>query len=133
MQNQPTAEPEWREPGSVSPVIAGGVRLEDEPEDDPGRTLAPQLRLPVSADELAATLYYDGQLCPANLSADENVWGIAAAAIVQDGLGAIELHADLVLRDLAQWTLASPGWPEHCRRRVAEVTGAAASCPAGRA
>jgi hypothetical protein len=122
MHNQPTVVPEWREAGPVSPVIAGGVWLEEEPEDDRRRSLVLHLRLPVSADELTTVLYYDEQLCPADLANDENVWGFAAA-IVQDGMNAIELRADLILRDKAQGTLANPAWLEHCRRRVAEVTG----------
>jgi hypothetical protein len=126
MHNQLTAAmPGRADPGLVSPVIARGVWLEDEPEEDRQRSLVLQLRLPVSADELAAALYCDGQLCPADLAADENVWGFAAAAIVQHGMNAIELRADLVLRDSAHGTLASPAWLEHCRRRVAEVTGTA--------
>jgi len=109
--------------GPVSPVIGGGVWLEDEPEDGLRRALVLQLRLPVSADELAVALYYDEQLCPADLAADENVWGFAAAAIVQHGMNAIELRADLIVRDVARGRLANPAWLEHCRRRVAEVTG----------
>jgi hypothetical protein len=125
MHNQPTAMPGRADPGPVSPVIGGGLWFEDEPEEDRRRSLVLQLRLPVSADELAAALYYDDQLCPADLAADENVWGFAAAAIVQHGMNAIERRADLIGRDLAQGTLASSAWLEHCRRRVAEVTGAA--------
>jgi hypothetical protein len=132
MHNQLTAAmPGRSDPGLVSPVIAGGVWFEDEPEPDQRRSLVLQLRLPVSADELAAALYYDDQLCPADLAADENVWGFAAAAIVQDGVNAVELRADLVARDAARGTLASPGWLEHCRRRVAEVTGAAPHARSG--
>jgi hypothetical protein len=126
MHNQLTAAmPGRSDPGPVSPVIAGGVWFEDEPE--PGRccSLVLRLWLPVSADELAAALYYDDQLCPADLADGENVWGFAAAAIVQHGMNAIELPPDLIGRDSARGTLASPGWLEHCRRRVAEVTGAA--------
>jgi hypothetical protein len=125
MHNQPTLVPDRRETGLVSPVIAGGVWFEDEPEPDRRRSLVLQLRLPVSAYELAAARYYDGQLCPADLAADENVWGFAAAAIVRHGMSAVELRAGLVPRDAALGRLASPGWLEHCRRRVAEVTGAA--------
>jgi hypothetical protein len=112
-----------REASQVSPVIAGGMWLEDEPEDDRRRSLVLQLRLPVSADELAAAPYYGEQLCPADLADDENLWGFAAAAIVQDGMNAIELRADLIARDKARGTLANQGWREHFRRRVAEVTG----------
>jgi hypothetical protein len=125
MHNQPIALPERRELGPVSPVVAGGVWFEDEPEPDRRRSLVLRLRLPVSADELAAALYYDDQLCPADLAAAENVWGFAAAAIVRDGMNAIERRADLIGRDKAQGTLATPAWLEHCPRRVAEATGTA--------
>lgn len=132
MHNQLTATmPGRSDPGLVSPVIAGGLWLEDEPEEDRRRSLVLQLRLPVSADELAAALYYDDQLCPADLAADENVWGFTAAAIVQHGMNAIELRADLIGRDTAQGTLASPAWLEHCRRRVAEATGASPQARGG--
>jgi hypothetical protein len=125
MHDQPSAVPERREAGPVSPVIAGGVWFEDEPEDDRRRSLVLQLRLPVSGDERAAALYYDEQLRPADLDDGENVWGFAAAAIVQDGMNAVELRADLILTDAARGTLANPAWLAHCRRRAVEVTGAA--------
>ena len=49
----------------MSPVIAGGTWLGD---DDPRQSLTLQLRLPISAEELAAALYEDDQLRPADLS-----------------------------------------------------------------
>jgi hypothetical protein len=127
MHNQPTAVPERREADPVSPVIAGGVWLGDDDRDQP---FVLQLRLPVSAADLAAALYDDDQLSPADLAADENVWGFAAAAIVQDGMNAIERRADEIVRAEAWGTLANPAWLSVCRRRVAEVTGCA---PAGQA
>src|SRR6266566_3384653 len=78
--NQPTAVPGQREAGPVSPVIAGGVWLGDDDRDQP---LVLQLQLPVSAEELAAALYDDDRLSPADLAADQNVWGFAAAAITR--------------------------------------------------
>ena len=120
MHNQPTAVPERREAVPVSPVIAGGVWLGDDDRDQP---LVLQLRLPVSADDLAAALYDDDQLSPADLAADENVWGFAAAAIVQDGMNAIERRADEILLAETRGTVANPAWLTLCRRRVAEVTG----------
>jgi hypothetical protein len=114
--------PDQQEPSPVSPVIAGGAWLGD---DDPRQSLTLQLRLLVSAEELAGTLYEDGQLRPADLVKDENVWGFAAVAIVQDGLNAIQRRADEILVAEARGTLASPAWLATCRRRVAEVTGAA--------
>jgi hypothetical protein len=71
MHNQPTAVPDQREAGPVSPVITGGNWLGD---DDLDQSLTLQLRLPVSAEELAVALYDDHQLCPADLAKDENVW-----------------------------------------------------------
>jgi hypothetical protein len=105
----------------VSPVIAGGTWLGD---DDPRQSLTLQLRLPISADELAAALYGDDQLCPADLVKDENVWGFAAVAITQDGLNVIQHHRDEILLAEAQGRLTHPAWLATCRRRVAEVTGA---------
>jgi hypothetical protein len=131
MRNQPIAMPGQREAGPVSPVITGGTWFEDEPAPDRRRSLVLQVRLPVSADELAAALYYDVGLTPADLATDEDVWGFAASAIVHHGMNAVELRADLITRDTAQGTLANPGWLEHCRRRVAEVTGVAAQAHGG--
>ena len=105
----------------MSPVIAGGTWLGD---DDPRQSLTLQLRLPISAEELAAALYEDDQLCPADLVKDENVWGFAAVAIVQDGLNAIQHHRDEILIAEAQGRLTNPTRLATCRRRVAEVTGA---------
>jgi hypothetical protein len=122
MHHQPTAVPDQREAGRTSPVIAGGNWLGD---DDPGQSLTLQLRLPVSAEELATALYGDEYLCPADLATDENVWGFAAVAIVQDGLNAIQRRANEILVAEARGTLADPAWLATCRRRVAEVTGTA--------
>jgi hypothetical protein len=119
-----TAVPDRREVGPVSPVIAGGAWLGD---DDLDQSLTLQLRLPVSAEELATALYYDHQLRPADLAADEDVWGFATVAIVQDGLNAIQRRADEILLAEARGTLANPSRLALCRRRVAEVTGAPAS------
>lgn len=105
----------------MSPVIAGGTWLGD---DDPRQSLTLQLRLPISADELAAALNEDDQLCLADLVKDENLWGFAAVAIVQDGLNAIQHHRDEILPAEAQGRLTNPTWLATCRRRVAEITGA---------
>lgn len=83
----------------MSPVIAGGTWLGD---DDPRQSLTLQLRLPISAEELAVALYEDDQLCPADLAKDEPVWGFAAVAIVQDGLNAIQHQRDKILIAEAQ-------------------------------
>jgi ribosomal protein L29 len=120
MCHQSPAAPDQREAGPVSPVIAGGDWLGD---DDRTQTLTLRLRLPISAEELATALYDDHQLCPADLAKDENVWGFAAVAIVQDGLDAIQRRADEILVAEARGTLANPAWLATCRRRVAEVTG----------
>jgi hypothetical protein len=111
----------------VSPVIS------DEngwPGDD-GRhqPLTLQLRLPVSAGELAAALYHDDHLTPADLAKDQSVWALAALAIIQDGLHANQRRADETLLAEARGALANPAWPELCRR-VAEVTGSTATGPA---
>ncbi len=122
MHNQPTAVPGQREAGPVSPVIAGGVWLGDDDRDQP---LVLQLQLPVSAEELAAALYDDDRLSPADLAADQNVWGFAAAAITRAGLNAIWRCADEIVLAEARGTLAHPTWLAICRRRVAGVTGTA--------
>ncbi len=75
MRHQPTAVPIPQEASLVSPVITGGTWLGD---DDPNQSLALQLRLPVSPEELATGLYDDHQLCPDDLVKDESVWGFAA-------------------------------------------------------
>src|SRR6266702_1987030 len=117
-----------REAGLVSPVISGeGGWLGDDDRDQP---LTLQLSLPVSAEELAAALYGEHQLSPADLTADVNVWAFAARAIVQDGLNAIQRRADEILVAEARSALAKPKWLALCRRRVAEVTGSSADSPA---
>jgi hypothetical protein len=127
MHNHAIAVPDHPEAGPVSPVIAGGAWLGDDSRHQP---LVLQLRLPVSAEELAAALYGDDHLSPADLAADENVWAFAAVAIVQDGLNAIQRRADEILVAEIRGRLASAAWLEVCRRRVAEVTGSAATGPA---
>jgi len=122
MPSQPTALSGQQKSSPVSPVIAGGAWLGD---DDPDQSLTLQLRLPISAEELVAALYEDDQLCPADLVKDENVWGFAAVAIVQDGLNAIQRHRDEILVAEARGTLVNPAWLATCRCRVAEVTGTA--------
>jgi hypothetical protein len=84
----------------------------------------------VSAEELAAALYHDDYLSPADLADDEHVWSFAAAAIVQDGLNTIERRTAAIQAAEAAGTVANPDWLALCRRRVAEVTGCA---PAGQA
>ncbi len=119
--NNGTAVLSRHQAGLVSPVIAGQDGwLGDDDRDQP---LTLQLRLPISAEELVTALYGDHQLCPADLAADENVWGFAALAIVQDGLNAIQRRADEILVAEARGALANPAWLATCRRRVAEVTG----------
>jgi hypothetical protein len=125
MHDQPTPVPNQREASPVSPVIAGEDGwLGDDDRDQP---LTLQLRLPISAEELATALYDDHQLCPADLDKDENVWGFAAVAIVQDGLNAIQRRAEEIAFAESRHTLANPAWLALCRRRVAEVTGIALS------
>ena len=128
MHHNGTAAHERLEAGPVGPLITREDGwLGDDDRDQP---LVLQLRLPVSADEMAAALYGDEQLSPADLAADENVWGFAACAIAQDGMNQIERRADQIAVEEAQGTLANPAWLELCRRRVAEVTGTAAVSPA---
>ncbi len=116
------------EAGPVSPLISGeNGWLGDNGHDQP---LILQLRLPVSAEELATALYGDDHLYPADLGTNENVWAFAAVAIVQDGLNAIQRRSDEILVAEARGRLASPAWLDLCRRRVAEVTGSAATGPA---
>jgi hypothetical protein len=113
--------------GPVSPVISGeNGWLGDDGLDQP---LTLQLKLPVSAGELAA-LYHDDHLTPADLAKDQSVWALAALAIIQDGLNAIQRRADEILLAEARGALANPAWLELCRRRVAEVTGSTATGPA---
>jgi hypothetical protein len=122
MSNHGTTKADQCEAGLVSPVITGGAWLGD---DDPRQSLTLQLRLPVSAEELAVALYEEGQLCLADLAEDENVWGFAAVVIVQDGLNAIQRRAEEILVAEARGTLANPAWLATCRRRVTQVTSTA--------
>src|SRR6266851_470866 len=123
MQTNGIAVLDRQEAGPVSPVITREDGwLGDDDRDQP---LVLQLRLPVSAEELAAALYGDHQLCPADLAADVNVWAFAALAIVQDGLNAVRRRASDILVAETRGALARPEWLELCRRRVAEVTGCA--------
>ena len=59
------------------------------------------------------------------------MWGFAAVAIVHDGLNAIQHHRDEILIAEAQGKLTNPACLATCRRRVAEVTGAALPGSAG--
>jgi hypothetical protein len=123
MHHNGTAACARHQAGPVSPVISGeNGWLGDAGRDQP---LTLQVALPVSAGELAAALYYDDHLTPADLAKDQGVWALAAVAIIQDGLTAIQRRADQILVAEARSRLANPAWLELCRRRVAEVTGAA--------
>jgi len=123
MQDNGSAVLDRQEAGPVSPVIT----REDGwlGDDDRDQSLVLRLRLPISANELAAALYNDDGLCPADLTADHNVWGFAAVAIIQDGLNAIQHRAEEIAVAEMRGTLANPAWLATCRRRVAEVTGTA--------
>jgi hypothetical protein len=122
MQHNGTAAHERLEAGPASPVITEEDGwLGDDDRDQP---LVLQLRLPVSGGDMVAALYGDEQLSPADLASDENVWGFAACAIVQNGMVHVERRADQITTEEAQGTLANPTWLDLCRRRVAEVTGA---------
>jgi hypothetical protein len=127
MRNHAVALPDRREAFQVSPVFGGPLWLGDDDRDQP---LVLQLRLPMSAAGLAAALYDDDHLSPADLADDENVLGFAAAAIVQDGQNAILRRVAEIEAEEAGGTLANPPWLELCRRRVAEVTGCAPVDPA---
>jgi hypothetical protein len=128
MHHSGTAGRARRQPGPISPVISGeNGWLGDDGRDQP---LTLQLSLPVSAVELAAALYHDDHLTPADLAKDHGVWALAALAIIQDGLNAIQHRADEILAAEARGALANPAWLELCRRRVAEVTGSTATGPA---
>lgn len=129
MRKQAAAVPDQQGTGPISPVIADGNWLGD---DDPDQSLTLQLRLPVSAEELAIALYSDEYLRPADLATDESVWGFAAVATVQDGLNAIEHRASEVMVAEARGALAKPSWLATCRRRVAEVTSTASNPGCGR-
>src|SRR5215472_566298 len=92
--------------GPISPVISGeNGWLGDDGLDQP---LTLQLRLPISAGELAAALYHDDHLTPADLAMDQSVWALAALTIIQDGLNAIQRRADEVLLTEARAALANP-------------------------
>lgn len=129
MQDNGTAVLDRPEAGPMSPVIT----REDGwlGDDDRDQSLVLQLRLPISANELAAALYDDDGLCPADLAADQNVWGFAAVAIVQDGLNAIQRRAEEIVVAELRGTLANPAWLATCRRRVGQVTGSAPQAPGG--
>jgi hypothetical protein len=122
MQLNGTAVLAAHQSGPVSPVISRENGWLGETGHDQPLTL--RLGLPVSAGELAAALYGDDHLSAADLAADESVWALAAVAIVQDGLNAIQRRAEEILVAEARGRLVNPGWLELCRRRVAEVTGA---------
>jgi hypothetical protein len=114
--------------GPVSPVISGeNGWLGDDGRHQP---LTLELSLPVSAEEMAAALYGDDHLSPIDLGSDVNVWAFAAVAIVQDGLNVIQHRADEILVAETRGKLANPAWLELRRRRVAEVSGGAATGPA---
>ena len=111
MQDNGTAVLDRQEAGPVSPVIT----REDGwlGDDDRDQSLLLQLRLPISANELAAALYDDDGLCPADLAADQNVWGFAAVAIIQDGLNTIQRRPEEIAVAEMRGTLANPDLAGH--------------------
>jgi hypothetical protein len=105
-------------------VIAKGWLEED---GDWSRPVVLQVRVSVAAEELAAALYCDEFLSPADLAADGHVWGCAAVAVVQIGLDTIERQVAEIKAAEEQGTLANPDWLATCRRRVTDVIGNTAS------
>ncbi len=127
MHNHAIAVAGRREASRVSPVIGGPVWLGD---NDLNQPLVLRLRLPVSAAELAAALYYDDHLSEADMADDTSVWGFAAVAIAADGQNAVLRRVAEIEAAQVCGTLADPAWLALCRRRVAEVTGWRRSWPA---
>jgi hypothetical protein len=124
MHNHGPANASQGKTGPVSPVIGKGWLEEDR---DWSRPVVLQVRVSVSAEELAAALYSDEYLSPADLAADPNVWGCAAVAVLQAGLDTVEQRVAAIKTAEAEGTLINPGWLALCRRRVAEVTTSPAS------
>jgi hypothetical protein len=124
MHNHGTAKADQCEASLVSPVIGRGWL---EEEGDRSRSVVLQVRVSVSAEELAAALYSDEYLSPADLAADAHVWGCAAVAVVQSGLDTVERRVAEIKTAEEQGALANPDWLATCRRRVADVTRSPAS------
>jgi hypothetical protein len=95
--------------------------------DREGRPLVVRLEVPVSAEEMVVALYGEHErLTQADLGTDQDVWRYVAVVVAQDGMHAIEQLADAIAEQERCRTLAAPEWLARCRRRVAEVTAAAA-------
>jgi hypothetical protein len=123
-------EPRYRR---VSPVIRGtgpDVTAGDWFESC-GRPLTLRMALPLSAELVVAALYATpGLVTVEDLADDDDLWGLVALAVVQHGLKAIEKTRDDIADAEQRGRMHHrgghrPGWLETCRRRVAEVTGAA--------
>jgi hypothetical protein len=111
-------------PTAASPVIIGPGWFDDHDRADYSpRPITLRMELPVSAELMAAALYFEGQdrrsdgLAPAS----GRVWGRVALVIVQDGLNAAEGYKRAI-RDLEQHDMIRV--PERlalCRQRVSEA------------
>jgi hypothetical protein len=112
---------------ATSPVITGRGWVDDhDPADCSPRSITMRIKLPVSAELMAAALYFEGQdhhsddLAPRQRARV----GRAALIIAQDGLNAVEVHKRAI-RDLQQHDMIRvPKWLALCRQRVSEATRA---------
>jgi hypothetical protein len=125
------------EPVLASPVITGPGWFDDhDPDDLSPRPFTLRMELPVSADLMTAALYFYQKNPPYMLDAD-CVWGLAAVAIVQDGLTGVEEYARIIRDEEEHGTVRHPEFLALCRRLVSRVTGNVmtehAMAPAGRA
>ncbi|BCJ28287.1 winged helix-turn-helix transcriptional regulator [Actinocatenispora sera] len=97
-------------------------------EVTPETTVRLRVELPLTADEMAAALYYEPQLVADDLVHDQDVRDALVLAVATEGLVAIRQRVSQLHDDIATGTVDA-GWLAVCRRRLADVFAAR---PAGR-
>jgi hypothetical protein len=96
------------EPVLASPVIISPAWFDDyDPEDLSHRPFTVRMELPVSAELMTAALYFYEKDPPYMLDAD-CVWGLAAVAIVQDGLTGVEEYVCIIRDEGEHGTVRHP-------------------------
>jgi hypothetical protein len=89
-------------------------------EVTPETTVRLRVELPLTADEMAAALYYEPQLVADDLVHDQDVRDALVLAVATEGLVAIRQRVSQLRDDITAGTVDA-GWLAVCRRRLADV------------
>ncbi|BCJ30528.1 MarR family transcriptional regulator [Actinocatenispora sera] len=92
-------------------------------EVTPETTVRLRIELPLTADEMAAALYYELHLVADDLVHDQDVRDALVLAVATEGLTAVRQRAERLCAEIAAGTVDA-AWLAVCRRRLADVFAA---------